>query len=194
MIRTALVSAFLAAAFLTAPSLAQPRDNSAVVKAQEEAMRKLDFLVGRWEGEATFTLPGGRKESIRQSENVQPRIGGKVLLIEGAGRTTAGEQPGKLVFEALATVSYDPAKKEYMMRAHGPEGLSVDPAFTVEDRAIRWGFSPAPSVEIRYDIRIDERGHWVETGDRSIDGGQTWTRFIELDLERLSDGIPEPGR
>jgi hypothetical protein len=192
MLRTLLAAAVISLASIDASAAVQPRENRAAVQAQEDAMKKLDFLVGRWEGEATITAPGGQKSVLRQHEDVQFKIGRKVLLVEGTGRIKEGPAAGRVVYEALGTVSYDPVARSFRMRAYGSEGLSVDPTFVVGEKAIQWSFSPVPGIDIRYDVKIDDRGHWVETGDRSTDGGQTWTRFIELDLERLTDGDATP--
>src|SRR5688572_18875839 len=78
------------------------------VAAQKEAMKKLSFLVGTWKGPATAYLPGGPIK-VTQTEQVEYRLGGLVLLVEGTGRLPDGE----VRFNALATISYDETAKQY---------------------------------------------------------------------------------
>ncbi|HEY6330971.1 MAG TPA: hypothetical protein VI756_16685, partial [Blastocatellia bacterium] len=67
--------------------------------AQREAMKKLEFLAGKWSGVATVN-GGGQPIKVHQTEEIQYKLGGLVLLIEGTGR---GDD-GQIMFQALATV------------------------------------------------------------------------------------------
>ena len=54
-------------------------------RAQKEAMQKLSFLVGKWEGDASIvTMKGPLK--VRQTELVQYKLDGLVMMVEGTGR------------------------------------------------------------------------------------------------------------
>jgi len=160
---------------------------AASVAAQKEAIKKLEFLVGDWEGAAKIDIGQGMDAAmeIRQTEAVQSKLGGRVLLIEGSGRMNAGGQD-RLVFEALATIGYDPKTKVYSMRAFGPDG-AVDPTIEVGENRIVWGFK-VTGMEVRYTIWLDDKGRWAETGDRSMDDGKTWNKFIEMTLEKKKAG------
>lgn len=155
------------------------------IAVQKEAMKKIEWLAGDWEGTAKFdTGRGGGEEawmSIRQSEAVRMKLAGRVMLIEGTGRVKAGEED-RIVFEALATIAFDAEKKEYTMRAFGPEG-AVDPKLEVGDKSIVWGFTTRLG-KMRYTITLDDQGRWVEVGHRSNDDGKTWIKFIDMVLER----------
>ena len=83
--------------------LAQP-PKAPNVEAQRAAMKKLDFLLGKWSGECTCAARAGRTLELTQTEEVQYKLDGLVLLIEGTGRN---KSDGKVVFRALATVAYD---------------------------------------------------------------------------------------
>lgn len=187
MLLTLIVSASLAC--IPAPSqsrMHQPERAAAPgVAAQKEAMKKIEWLAGDWEGTAKFDSGRGGGEdtwmTIRQSEAVKMKLSGRVMLIEGTGRVKAGEED-RVVFEALATVSYDPESQSFKMRAFGPEG-AVDPSFEVGDKTVIWGFTTRMG-KVKYTIKLDEKGRWVEVGERSGDDGKTWKKFIELTLER----------
>src|SRR5262245_42562063 len=79
-----------------------------------QAMKQLDWLVGRWKGEAVIEYQPGQRRTINQTETVQSKLSGLVLLVEGVGTIrTPGEEREIPVFEALAVVSYDDQAKRY---------------------------------------------------------------------------------
>jgi len=166
---------------------AQPERAAAPgITAQKEAMKKLEWLAGDWEGPAKYDSGRGGAEdtwaSVRQSEAVKIKLGGRVLLVEGTGRIGAEGGEGRVVFEALATISYDTEAREYKMRAFGPEG-TVDAKVEVGDKRLVWEFTTRAG-RMRYTARLDEQGRWVEIGERSGDEGKTWTKFVDLVLEK----------
>ena len=160
-----------------------------------EAMKKLAFLAGRWEGTADLTQgQGGRAMTLNQSEDIRFKIGGTVLLIEGTGRQppTADGKLGPVVFEALAVITYDPAKKGYVMRAFTERGY-VNPEIEIGEEELIWRFDTPDGVgKARYHIMIDEQRRWRETGEFSRDGGETWQKFIDMSLERKTEETPAP--
>ena len=54
--------------------------------AHLEAMKKLSFLAGEWKGEGWTEFVPGQRRTSPIVENVQPRLGGAVLLVEGLGK------------------------------------------------------------------------------------------------------------
>jgi hypothetical protein len=56
------------------------------VAAQREAMKKLDFLVGKWSGGASVSRGPGEPMRLRQTKEVQYKLDGLMMLIEGTGR------------------------------------------------------------------------------------------------------------
>ena len=101
-------------------------------------MKKLEFLVGNWKGQATVSR-GGPPIQITQSELVQFKQDGLLLLIEGEGRNAEG----KVVFGALATVNYDEATSTYRFQAHS-DGRFLDTELKVEKNAFSWGCTSGP--------------------------------------------------
>jgi hypothetical protein len=53
------------------------------IRAQRDAMQKLGFLVGRWSGPVSVTRGPGELLKLTQAENVQLKLDGLVMLIEG---------------------------------------------------------------------------------------------------------------
>ena len=171
------ISTLLAAALaLPAAVAAQPPAPS---RESAEKMRALDFLAGEWEGEAWMQMGPDRRETARQHERVEWVAGSEVLLIQGQGRN--GD---KLVHDAVAAVAWDPQADKYLMwsyRAGG--GPTPSPWVEVGETRMTWGFE-APGRKVRFTIRLDESGRWVEDGEWSADSGTTWRPFFGMTLTR----------
>jgi hypothetical protein len=75
------------------------------VEAQRTAMKKLEFLVGDWSGEATVLRGPGQFAEMAQTESAQFKLDGLVLMIEGVGRTKIDGKPGGLQFGAFKTTT-----------------------------------------------------------------------------------------
>jgi hypothetical protein len=78
----------------------QPRTPD--LDAQRAAMKKLEFLVGKWAGEARTLRGPGELVPLIQTEEAQYKLDGLVLLIEGVGRMKADS---KLALQALGIIS-----------------------------------------------------------------------------------------
>lgn len=83
------------------------------IAAQKAAMAKLGFLVGKWSGPISVQRGPGQPLTMVQTEDVQMKLDGLVLTVEGTSKDTAGQAR----FRALATISYDDAEKKYHFRA-----------------------------------------------------------------------------
>ena len=106
--------------------------------AQREAMQKLSFLVGKWEGDASVvTMKGPAK--VRQTELVQYKLDGLVMMVEGTGRNP---EKGHIVFQAFATIAYDDAAKVYAFRSYN-DGRYLDTELKVEGQGFGWGYQAA---------------------------------------------------
>ena len=167
------------------PALAQqPRPTG---EANREALKALDYLVGQWKGKATMTFGPDRKEVFKQTEDVEYRLGGTIMVIEGTGR---GKLPGKdeegIVFNAFAVISYDAQKKEYGIKAYRAEGVSVDAYLKPAGKGFEWGFKePQRGFDIRYTLKLTDKGEWSEVGEMSMDAGKTWRKFFEMTLTKV---------
>jgi len=105
------------------------------VDAKREAMKRLDFLVGKWSGGALVIRGPGEAIELRQSEEVQYKLDDLVLLVEGAGRNAEGQ----IVFQALAIIAYDDTTSTYRFRAYN-DGHYLDTELIVRPlKALRGG-------------------------------------------------------
>ena len=163
-------------ALTAVPARGQHRPDEEV---QREAMKKLAFLVGEWRGEATVAMGPGEPRKLEQTEQVQWKLDGLLLLVEGTGRNPA---TGAVEFSALATISYDDAARAYRLRAHRA-GRYLETELRVRNRGFEWGYTAGPAT-ITNSMTLDAAGRWVETTDAVVNGGPP-RRSLELRLARL---------
>lgn len=133
---------------------------------QREAMAKLTFLGGHWSGPAVITHGPGGPGHYTQTEDVDYKLGGLVMLIQGASRDDAG----KIVFSALATISYDDATHAYRFRAYS-DGRYLDRELSVVANGFSWSYDMGP-VQVVNTMHVNDAGRWAETTTTSINGGQ----------------------
>ncbi len=164
---------------LSVPCLAQP-SRGPDLETQRAAMRKLDFLAGRWSGEARVQRGPGEVLELTQTEEVQYKLDGLVLLIEGTGRN---KSDGKVVFRALATISYDEGARAYRMRAFN-DGRYLETELKLADsgKGFTWGFVFG-QVKTNYTMTMNEKGEWTETGEITR-GKEAPRKFVELTVQR----------
>src|SRR5581483_3154234 len=121
------------------PAAAQPPSQNSV-ETQRNAMSNLSFLVGHWSGPVTITRGQGEPLHLTQTEKVEYKLDGLVLLIEGKSTTA----DGKVLFSALATVAYDDSSRAYHFRAYN-DGHYLDTDLSVPDRGFSWSFTAGPA-------------------------------------------------
>jgi hypothetical protein len=129
------------------------------IQAQRDAMQKLGFLVGHWSGPVSIMRGPGEPLKLTQAENVQLKLDGLVMLIEG--QSTGSD--GKPQFQALATIAYDDATHAYRIRAYNG-GRYLDTELTVQPDGFSWGFDAGPA-KIRNTMQLTAKGEWQETTD-----------------------------
>lgn len=154
--------------------------------AHRDAMEKVGWMVGTWEGSGWLAMgPTGRSE-FRGRETVEARLDGLVLVVEGVHHAVGGPKDGQLVHHALAFISWDPQSTQYRFRTHLAEGRAGDYTGRMENGAFVWGME-SPRGTMRYTIRLDEQGRWSEIGEHSTDGA-TWRQVFAMELRRAGGG------
>src|SRR5215472_4659358 len=114
-------------------------DLSANVETQRTAMKRLDFLVGKWSGEGRIFRSTGQTVNFVQTEDVQYKADGLILMIEGVGRTTS---EAKVVLHALALITFDDQQNTYRMRAFN-DGRWMETQLNPleQGKGFSWGFA-----------------------------------------------------
>jgi hypothetical protein len=154
--------------------------------ASAAEMKKLDFLTGDWKGEGWIEMGPGGRSTFKQTEAVQSKLNGTVIIVEGlgTGKLASTGQEG-IVHNALAVISYDSAARKYLFRAFRADGNYIDANVTLTEKGLIWGFRPPQQGgEIRYTIKLTDAGQWHEIGEFSMDGKQ-WRKFFEMTLQRV---------
>ncbi len=154
-------------------------DSAALLAAQKEAMAKLQAINGVWRGTATITVPSGEKRTITQTERIGPFLDGSLKLIEGRGY----DSDGRVSFNALGIVSYNPAARTYSMRSYA-QGYAGDFAFKPTVDGYTWDILAGPAT-IRYTATIKD-DVLNEIGERLVAGSEP-VRIFEMTLKRVGD-------
>jgi hypothetical protein len=147
------------------------------VTAQRDAMKKLDFLVGKWSGEASVIRGPGEPMKLTQTEEVQFKLDGLVMLVEGTGRNSAGQ----VVYRALATIAYDDTAGVYRFRAYN-DGRYLDTELTVTPGGFSWGYEAGP-LKVHNTMGLSEKGEWLESTETSY-GATPPRRSLQMTLRR----------
>ena len=148
--------------------------------AQRAAMKKLGFLVGKWNGEARLLRVPGEWMDLHQSEEAQYKLDGLILVIEGVGRT---KSDGRLVLQAFGVISFDDETATYRMRAFNDgRFLESEVKLLDQDKAISWGFALGP-ITTKSVLRINESGEWTELAEIKI-GSESPKTLLELTVRR----------
>lgn len=155
-------------------------DPAAVLAAQSEAMKVFSAMDGVWRGPAWTLQPNGEKRHITQTERIGPFLGGSVKVIEGRGYTAEG----RVGFNALGIVSYNPATRAYTLRSYAL-GHSGDFAFTPTADGYAWEIPSGPGATIKYVATIRD-GTLREVGDRIV-ADRPPLRIFEMELKRIGD-------
>jgi hypothetical protein len=143
---------------------------------QREAMKKLNFLAGKWSGEARILRSASEPIEMIQTENAQYRLDGLLLIIEGVGRN---KSDGKAALQALGIISYDDEAAEYRMRAFNDgRYMETEVKLAETGKGITWGFVVG-EIKTSSALRINDKGDWTELHQITI-GSQPTRKFMEL--------------
>lgn len=184
MSRVSISACFALLAFLIAPwsTIAQQPPSAAVAK---EAMAKLSKMVGKWEGEATVQLGPGQTHKVKQTENVQWKLDGTVLLVEGLGKEKAADGEEKVVFQAMAICAFEAKSKSYKFHTFRDNGMGAIANAEVTDTGMIWGFEDGRGGKIRYTITIKD-DIWTEIGEYLVEG-QPARQFFDMTVKRVAE-------
>ena len=148
-------------------------------ETQKIEMAKLDKMIGKWSG-AGWIQQGAKREEFTGTENVQRKLGGLAVLIEG--RFTDKNQPDKVIHETLAVLSYNTNTKIYDFKTYLANGSGGNFTFGAKGENFEWGLN-FPGTKILYTISFKD-GVWNEIGKMSRDDGKTWNQFFEMNLKK----------
>lgn len=150
-----------------------------------DALDRVDFLVGEWEGSGWIMMGPGQRETFRSWERVREMLDGSALLIEGKHFDSEAGDDAAPVHHALATLSWNQAEEKYrfVSSLYDRDGGTYEGWVDDEGRFV-WQIE-VPGRTMRYTIWLDEQGRWVEEGKISMDGGTNWFPFFGMTLDRV---------
>lgn len=93
-------------AFLALPVLIAAQDAET---AAQKALEKLSFMEGQWSGSGWRMGPDGQKGTFNQTEDVQFKVNGEVMLVRGIGKTKNAEGREIVIHDALAMITHNPS-------------------------------------------------------------------------------------
>jgi hypothetical protein len=167
---------------LVAPSIARAQAPATNHLAE---MKKLEFMTGHWVGEASFQTGPGQRQTFSMDEVVQWELGGALLAVKGIGKTKpAAGAESRVIHNAFGAIFYNVATGRFTMRAYKSTGFFVDVEPKVGDRVVEWAYTDPRLGQVRYTMKLTERGEWHEVGEASRDGA-TWSTFFEATLRRV---------
>jgi hypothetical protein len=165
---------------MVASGMAQQQIQNPDLEKQRTAMKKLGFLTGTWSGEAHVQRGTGDPVTLAQTEEVQYKLDGLVLVIEGTGRTPTDQTPA---LQALGIISYDDATETYHIRAWNDGRFLESEVQLLDDgKSLRWGFGVG-EIRSRSVLKIDKDGQWTEVAEILI-GSQPARKLMDLTVRR----------
>jgi hypothetical protein len=152
------------------------------IEVQRAAMKKLEFLVGEWSGEASVLRGPDQFVDLVQTESAQFRLDGLLLVIEGIGRA---KSDGRSTLQALGLISFDDDKGTYQMRAFNDgRWLETEIKLANGEDSISWEFALG-EYKAATVLRINDKGEWTESGQLTI-GDRPPQKMMELRVQRTT--------
>ena len=145
--------------------------------AKRVEMKKVEKLVGRWTGSG-WIQQGPKRETFTGSENVQMKLDGLAILVEG----NFSNPGGKAIHQTLAVLSCNEKLNGFNFATYLANGITGNQEFKVVGDHYEWGFQIPNVGTVRYSIKADN-DVWSETGEFSKDG-KTWFKNFEMTLNR----------
>jgi hypothetical protein len=174
--RSDTLALVIACAFAASAALAQAPDAAAT----QAGIARLDFMVGRWRGEA-WQQRGPERVQTQMLEVVERKLNGAVLEVEGRGTVATPGGQERVVHHALGVISFDARTGTYSLRSYLATGQSGDFALTLIDGGVMWS-REVPGGRVRNTARYTAT-EWHEIGEFSRDG-TAWIQVMEIRLKR----------
>lgn len=152
---------------------------------QQAEMKKLDFLVGSWQGDGWMMFGPNDRRTFTSGEVVESDLDGTILTVRGLHKSKIpGSDREITIHNAFGVISFDTTSQSYHFQhyqATGQEGNSVGRFI---NGAFQWSLKDPTGADIRFTISINDKGQWHEIGERSGNGGN-WYQFFEMTLDKV---------
>jgi hypothetical protein len=148
--------------------------NGGAVEEQQHAMQKLNYLIGRWTGEATLTPATGPAIQLKETETAQYKSDGTVLEISSIGFAPDGTTPRN----SLATISYDEDHFAYHL-ATTIDGRPLTADFSLQSNGFMWAYTESGATTTTT-MQLTKKGAWSETIQTIVGSAPTRTTLQML--------------
>jgi hypothetical protein len=155
---------------LTSKSFAQNIETDSLSK---QKIKKLAFIVGKWEGTGWMYGQDRNRYEFNQTEDIKFKLDSTVILIEGTGTSGA-----KIIHNALAIISFDQSQNAYNFHSYLSNGRNGKFKAELVSNKFYW----YPMDNMRYIISINNKDQWYEIGE--MKRGEDWFQFFEMILDR----------
>jgi hypothetical protein len=88
------------------------------------------------------------------------------------------------LFQNLGMLTYNTSQSQYSLLAYTNGGTQVQAQVEALDKKMIWHIQ-VPGYQVRYTIKLNEKGQWHQIGEMSTDEGQKWNSFFESTLTRV---------
>jgi len=160
------------------PMIAAAEPPSETAKAE---MAKISLMAGKWKGGGWVLTPSGKHES-NSEETIEMRLDGRALLIEGFHTDV---KSGEVNHHALAIIAWDDMRREYRFASALAAGRTGSFPGRLEGKSFIWTIAVPNGPTSRFTISLDDPDKWREVGEQTRDGGVTWVKFFEMNLDRV---------
>jgi hypothetical protein len=152
---------------------------SIMASPDSEAISKIEFMKGVWEGAAVGIGNDGKPYFTHQTERAGTALSGDIMVIEGKGF----KKDASVSFNAFAIVSWNQRENKYEFRAYA-QGFSGTFEFKLTTDGYIWEMPAGPDV-YRYTATV-QNGQWKEVGE-FIAQGKDPVKVFEMNLKRVGD-------
>jgi len=153
--------------------------------SQIEAINKVSFMEGKWEGKGWVTRGPGPKIYFNQTEDIKMNLKNSIMEIEGIGTSAEAGNNNMVVHHAKAILRYDHNLKKYRMHSFNDGNYIEADAEVNDDGQLIWGFKIQQyNMHIRFTISLNDKGQWFEIGEYSMDG-KNWQKNFEMTLNKV---------
>ncbi len=150
---------------------------------QQNAMKKMEWLVGEWKGTAWTQMGPQNRDTVEMHESIVLELNGTILKIKGTGYHFNKEGNKEVAHDAFAVVSYDVANQKYRWQSwRVPGGYFTEHEPEVGENSFSW-IMETPQGKMKYKLQLNNKGQWHETGHFSRDG-ENWFPFFEMVLNK----------
>ena len=153
------------------------------------AMKKLDFVIGHWEGEGWLLVGPDQRYTFSVTESYSYRCNGLVIDGEGSFRPQGVPEDAETsIMYGLGMIYFDRQSGEYRMWHYGGTGGGF--AFTqkieidVEHRALHYINKDAQGETSQFGFTIDDEGILTARSERQKPDG-TWFVSMEFRMQRV---------